>query len=80
MRKFSNIFNPIIEDTNYYKYQKLVESTFDYMDSIENICSREEVLSMLAYLARQVYEFGFVDGLIIEDSNVELVEKDKIYN
>jgi len=81
MRKFSEIFDPIVEDPNYYHYQKLVESCFDYIDELENgVANREEILSMLAYLAKHIYEFGYTDGLVVDNAPEEEVVKEKIYN
>ena len=80
MKKYSSSFNPILEDPNYYLYQKLVESCFGFIEEVEQgLDLPEQTLSIVSYLAKQVYDMGFSDGLVVDNvCDEELNEK--IYN
>lgn len=80
MKKFSNTFNPIIEDQNFHIYQKLVESCSGYIEEIEkDIKYPEQIRSIIAYMAKTIYDLGFSDGLTI-DNVCEEPEKETIFN
>lgn len=80
MKKFSSSFNPILEDQNYFLYQKLVEACFCYIEDIEhNLDFPEQTLSIISYLAKQVYDLGFSDGLVVDNVCDEEL-KEKVYN
>lgn len=68
MKKFGSAFNPLIEDQNYPIYQKLVEACFGFIEDTEcNLDHPEQTLSIIAYLAKQVYDMGFSDGLVVDN-------------
>jgi hypothetical protein len=80
MKKFRSSFNPILEDQNYFIYQKLVEACFGFVEDIEhNLNYPEQTLSIMAYLAKQVYDMGFSDGLVVDNVCDEDI-KETIFN
>jgi hypothetical protein len=74
MSKENSYYNPIAEDENFFRYQKLVDYCHNYIQDLETV-KAEEVYVMIAYLARSVYEVGYSDGLV-----ADVLEGDKIYN
>jgi hypothetical protein len=69
-------YNPVVEDSMYWRYEDLVESWSDFIGELLDVNTDSEMFrTSVAHLAKKTYERGYEDA----EKHHEAIDKGKLF-